>query len=74
MNCVRFALTAAALIAGFTTPGFAKDSADELATKLSNPIASLISVGAGTRYWAASPEGRPDGFGVRGVVTLLFPK
>ncbi|MBL0372298.1 transporter [Rhizobium sp. KVB221] len=33
-----------------------------------------ISLGAGVRYWAASPDGGPNGFGVRAVVTFLFPK
>jgi hypothetical protein len=28
----------------------------------------------GVRYWADSPEGGPDGWGARFVVTLLFPK
>lgn len=33
----------------------------------------LLSVGAGARYWASSPEGGPHGWGGRLVVTLLFP-
>jgi hypothetical protein len=33
-----------------------------------------ISLGAGVRYWAASPDSGPDGFGFRAVVTFLFPK
>jgi hypothetical protein len=32
-----------------------------------------ISLGVGARYWAASPEGGPDGWGVRAFVTFLFP-
>jgi hypothetical protein len=28
----------------------------------------------GVRYWADSPEGGPDGWGARFVVTLLYPK
>jgi len=33
-----------------------------------------VSLQAGVRYWADSPEGGPDGFGFRAGVTLLFPK
>lgn len=33
-----------------------------------------VSVGAGIRYWASGPDGGPEGFGARFVVTLLFPK
>ena len=33
-----------------------------------------ISLFAGVRYWAASPDSGPEGFGVRAGVTLLFPK
>jgi hypothetical protein len=33
-----------------------------------------ISLFAGLRYWAESPDNGPDGIGVRGGVTLLFPK
>lgn len=33
-----------------------------------------VSLTAGVRYWAASPDSGPDGLGFRGVVTLLFPK
>ena len=33
-----------------------------------------ISVGAGARYWAESPQGAPHGWGARFVVTFLFPK
>lgn len=32
-----------------------------------------VSFGVGGRYWAASPDGGPDGFGVRAFATLLFP-
>lgn len=32
-----------------------------------------VSFTVGTRYWAASPPGGPEGWGFRGVVTLLFP-
>jgi hypothetical protein len=45
-----------------------------LVTKLIRIDKQPVSLGAGVRYWAASPDGGPDGFGVRAVVTLLFPK
>lgn len=34
----------------------------------------LVSLGAGVRYWADSPDSGPDGLGLRLIVTLLFPK
>jgi hypothetical protein len=34
----------------------------------------LVSVGGGVRYWADGPEGGPHGWGLRLVVTLLFPR
>lgn len=33
-----------------------------------------ISLSAGVRYWAASPDSGPDGFGFRAAVTFLYPK
>ena len=33
-----------------------------------------ISVSAGARYWADSPESGPEGWGARLVLTLIFPK
>lgn len=33
-----------------------------------------ISLTAGLRYWAESPDGGPDGLGFRTAITLLFPK
>ena len=33
-----------------------------------------VQVGAGLRYWAASPAGGPDGWGARVQLTFLFPK
>jgi hypothetical protein len=33
-----------------------------------------ISIGGGVRYWVASPDTGPKGFGARFIVTLLFPK
>jgi hypothetical protein len=32
-----------------------------------------VSFQVGARYWAASPEGGPDGWGIRAAVTFLFP-
>jgi hypothetical protein len=32
-----------------------------------------VSLGAGVRYWAASPDNGPDDFGVRVQMTFLFP-
>ena len=40
-------------------------------TKMGN---QLLSAGAGVRYWIASPDSGPEGFGMRLVLTLLFPK
>ena len=34
----------------------------------------LLSVGGGVRYWADGPASGPHGWGLRLVVTLLFPK
>ena len=33
-----------------------------------------VSLTGGVRYWADTPEGGPDGWGARLVVTYLFPK
>lgn len=33
-----------------------------------------VQVGGGVRYWLASPDSGPDGWGARFQVTLLFPK
>jgi hypothetical protein len=33
-----------------------------------------ISLTAGVRYWAESPENGPDGFGFRTGIAFLFPK
>ena len=33
-----------------------------------------ISLFAGVRYWAESPDSGPDGVGARAGVTFLFPK
>ncbi len=34
----------------------------------------LVSFGGGVRYWVDGPEGGPHGWGLRFVVTLLFPR
>lgn len=34
----------------------------------------LVSVGGGLRYWVEAPNSAPEGWGLRLVVTLLFPK
>ena len=55
------------------------------ASKWSVPINAVVSqlfkvgnqpmqLGLGARYWAERPDGGPDGWGVRVVYTLLFPK
>ncbi len=33
-----------------------------------------VSIGAGVRYWAASPDSGPHGWGARMIVTFLFPE
>lgn len=33
-----------------------------------------VSLTAGARYWAESPDGGPEGWGFRTGITLLFPK
>lgn len=33
-----------------------------------------VSLQAGVRYWAESPDSGPDGFGARASITFLFPK
>jgi hypothetical protein len=32
-----------------------------------------MQLGGGVRYWADAPEGGPEGWGARVVLTLLFP-
>jgi len=34
----------------------------------------IIQVGGGVRYWANSPDGAADGWGLRARLTFLFPK
>jgi hypothetical protein len=55
--------------------------ADEWSVPVNFQVAKLvviekqpISLFAGIRYWAESPDNGPDGIGVRAGVTLLFPK
>lgn len=45
-----------------------------LVSKLLKIGGQPVSVGAGTRYWAESPQSAPHGWGARFVVTFLFPK
>ena len=33
-----------------------------------------VSLGAGVRYWADSPDSGPQGWGFRLSLTFLFPK
>ncbi|MBY6004990.1 transporter [Salipiger bermudensis] len=33
-----------------------------------------VSIGAGVRYWADSPENGPDGWGARLTMTFMYPK
>jgi len=43
-------------------------------TKVTRLGDQLVSFGAGLRYWITSPDGGPDGWGVRFVFTLLYPE
>lgn len=45
-----------------------------LVSKVTKIGGQLVSVGGGLRYWAESPSGAPQGWGLRLVVTLLFPR
>jgi len=44
------------------------------ATKVTKIGDQLVSYGGGLRYWVESPDGGPEGLGVRFIFTLLFPK
>lgn len=44
------------------------------ATKVMKMGGQLVSVGGGIRYWAESTDGGPEGFAVRVLFTLLYPK
>jgi hypothetical protein len=55
--------------------------ADEWSVPINFQVAKLlvidkqpVSLFAGLRYWAASPDSGPDGIGARAGITLLFPK
>lgn len=43
-------------------------------SKVTKIGSQLVSLGAGVRYWADSPESGPHDVGFRLIVTLLFPK
>jgi len=43
-------------------------------SKVTKIDSQLISVGGGVRYWADGPDSGPHGWGLRLVVTFLFPK
>jgi hypothetical protein len=45
-----------------------------LVAQMLKPGGKPIQVGAGVRYWADSPDGGPDGWGARLLLTLLFPE
>jgi len=45
-----------------------------VATKVMKLGNQLISVGGGLRYWLESPDNGPEGWGIRLMFTLLFPK
>jgi hypothetical protein len=54
---------------------------EEWSVPINFTVAKLVTFGkqpvsftVGARYWAESPESGPEGWGFRGVVTLLFPK
>lgn len=42
-------------------------------TKLVKLGTQPVSIGGGVRYWAASPDSGPHGWGARLIVTFLFP-
>jgi hypothetical protein len=45
-----------------------------LVSKVTRIGGQLVSVGGGVRYWADGPDSVPSGWGVRVVLTLLFPR
>jgi len=45
-----------------------------LVSKVTKVGDQLVSVGAGARYWADGPQSAPHGWGLRFVVTLLYPR
>lgn len=45
-----------------------------LGDTLQSAFVSPVEPTSGARYWAASPDGGPDGFGGRLTLTFLFPR
>lgn len=45
-----------------------------MVSKVTQIGGNMISIGGGVRYWADSPEGGPDGWGARFIVTFLYPR
>ena len=43
-------------------------------SKVTKVGGQLISYGAGTTYWADAPDGQQEGWGVRLILTFIFPK
>lgn len=43
-------------------------------TKVTKIGGQLVSVGGSVRYWVESADSGPEGFGVRLMITLLYPK
>ena len=48
--------------------------ANAIVSKVFQAGGQTLSVGAGARYWVDSPDAGPHGWGLRFIVTLLFPK
>ncbi len=44
-----------------------------MVTQMLKPGGRPIQVGIGARYWAASPDFGPEGWGARAILTFLFP-
>lgn len=56
-------------------------TSDQWSVPINFTVAKLVKFGnqpvsftVGARYWAETPDNGPEGWGFRGVVTLLFPK
>ena len=45
-----------------------------VASKVTRIGGQLVSIGGGVNYWVESPDGGPEGWGLRMTVTLLFPR
>jgi hypothetical protein len=59
----------------------AEESSEAWSVPVNLMVNQLLKIGGkpvqfsvGARYWAASPERGPEGFGARAAVTFLFPK